>query len=156
MIKKVVLKIFPDYYPSDLRDKIIEDGGAEKAFDCVYRVARNGIINRDAFLSSFQEYKFDIVPNRDIALMLQEGRCDIGAYSTCCFEDKNQANKVLEMIKKHSDGPIMLKGSIVPDSGLSMRTADSKSKRNAKKSHIDWWIYSDFDPSGNFSWESEN
>lgn len=146
------MRIFPEDYPSNLKDKIIEDGGAENAFDCVYRVARSGIINRDAFLSSFQEHKFGIVQHRDIALMLQQGQCNIGAYSTSCFEDKNQANKVLQMIKKYSDGPILLKGKIVPDSGLSMRTADSKSKRKAGSSHIDWWIYSDFDPSGDFSY----
>ena len=150
------MRVFPEDYPFDLREKIIEDGGAENAFDCVYRVARSGIINRDAFLSSFQERKLGLVQHRDGFLMSQQANYDIGAYSTSCFEKKNRANKILQVIKKHSDGPVLLAGKIVPDSGLSMRTADSKSKRKAGESHIDWWIYSDFDPSGDFSLESEN
>lgn len=150
-------KKLPDEYPLEIYDLIIEDGGSERTFENVYRIAEKGKLNRDAFLSSFQERRVksslnNSYNNRDAFLAEQEV-IDIGDYSTSCFQKRKNAKKVLKLKARYEDGPKILIGTILPDSGLSMLTAESKSHRMAKDSHIDWWIYQGVDPSQDFRYD---
>lgn len=144
--------LFPEDYPDDLYDRIVQDGAGENIFN-VYRVSDVGINNRDAFLCTYYtRIKTSQLNNRD-AYKYQhcfDGDYDIGIFSTSCFDEEKAANKILKLIEKHVDGPRMLYGTITPEYGLSMKTSESKSGRKSKKHHIDWWIYKDVDPSIKF------
>lgn len=142
-------KIFPEVYPKDLLDKIIEDGAKENTYYNVYRVSASGLNNRDAFLSSF----LDRANIRDAYLSKKQDLdqvYDIGDFSTSLFYIKKQALNVLKCFEKYEDSPALLEGTITPKFGLSMYTRDSKSKRKSKSSHIDWWLYEFADPSKYF------
>ena len=149
----------PKEYPPILYDMIIRDGGAERKFDTVYRISKTGEINRDAFLSTFQEKMREEseTQNRDEQMATEEQEeIDIGRFSTSCFQIKRKAINILKLKAKHGNFPCLLKGTIFPDSGLSMLTASSNSGRRATKSHIDWWIYEGKDPSNCFDIDSED
>lgn len=145
-------KKFPDIYPCNLMECIIADGAGENTIENVYRIANYGENNRDAFLGSFLT---DIIDgkynNRDVAIAKQCAQADIGTYSTSLSESEAKAIKTLEMLEKKYDGPILLKGTITPEFGLSMYTRNSASKRISNKYHIDWWLYENADPSPYFT-----
>ncbi len=145
--------LFPDDYPKDLYERVVADGAGKNEYD-VYRVAELGENNRDAFLSSYTEQKLkNSINNRDVYLAMKqkENEYDIGLFSTSCFETIKQAKKILKLKERHVAGPCILFGRIMPETGLSMKTENSKSGRKARRGHIDWWIYKDVDPSKNFS-----
>lgn len=144
--------MFPEDYPSDLYDRIIEDGAGENTFE-VYRISNVGTNCRDAFLCSYHTNKSSSnLNNRDAYVYKYRigDNYDIGLFSTSCFDEQKAANKILRLIEKRVDSPKMLRGTTAPEHGLSMRTIESKSGRKSKKHHIDWWIYKDTDPSINF------
>lgn len=143
---------FPDTYPNDLLERIIEDGAAANTMEDVYRVANYGSNNRDAFLSTFlQNIKDGKYNDRDSVLALELSKNDIGEYATSLSTSEKRARKLLQLMERHYDGPILLKGTIHPEYGLSMLTKYSKSNRKTDKFHVDWWVYADVDPSCHFS-----
>lgn len=143
---------FPDTYPSDLLERIIEDGAAANTMEDVYRVANYGSNNRDAFLSTFlQNIKDGKYNDRDSVLALELSKNDIGEYATSLSTSEKRAVKLLQIMERHYAGPILLKGTIYPEYGLSMLTRYSKSNRISNKFHVDWWVYAGADPSCHFN-----
>ena len=148
---------FPENYPVDLYDRIIQDGGANNKFSKVYRIASYGIIDRDAFLSTFEEYNLnntDLV-NRDVYLASLQKDYDIGEYSVSFFEKQRDARRILKLKKRYHDGPVLIFGPILPEHGLSIRTKDSTNPNRNKSSdsHIDLWKYENIDMSNLFEVE---
>lgn len=150
----ILSNTFPNNYPDNLLELIINDGAQEQNFE-VYRVCRNGLVNRDAFNSTFQEKPnrkrriSSVVVNRDAILNSNEV-IDIGEYSTSVFENLKPAKRIITSMSKYTPEQIVAKGTTNPACGLSMRTEESKSKRNCTKSHIDWWIYENSNPEDYF------
>ena len=147
---------FPQIYPCDLYDKIIQDGGANNIFENVYRVASYGIINRDAFLSTFEEFELPDtnLVNRDAFLASTCNNYDIGDYSVSFYEKRKDAKKILNLKKKQYDGPVLIYGMILPEHGLSIRTRESTDpNRRTKDSHVDLWKYEDVDMTNLFEIE---
>ena len=141
---------FPENYPDDLLVQIMDDGAEYQELH-VFRVARFGANNRAAFYSTFEDrITRDEVTIRDFELARENGKYDIGEFSTSCWQTSKQAAKILKLIKKHEPAPIILEGDIKPSTGPSMLTANSKSHREAGKGHIDWWVFKDADPSPSF------
>ena len=144
-------KVFPDVYPEDLLERIIEDGAEENVMENVYRIANYGNNDRDAFLSTFlTQINAGLHNDRDSYVLSSLGQIDIGQYSTSLSISKKRAKRILKMIERKYGGPILLKGTIHPEYGLSMLTKDSKSNRTCDKDHIDWWLYDNADPSAHF------
>ena len=76
-------KIFPEYYPENLLECIIEDGAGENIIGNVYRIANYGENNRDAFLGSFlTDIKDGKYNDRDLTLAKTLVQKVIGKYST--------------------------------------------------------------------------
>ena len=150
---------FPESYPSDLYDRIIQDGAANNTFDRVYRVASYGIVNRDAFLSTFEEFtlpKTDLA-NRDVYLASLQQNYDIGDYSVSFYEKQKDAIRILKLKKRYYDGPALISGMILPEHGLSIRTRESADKnRRRKDSHVDLWKYERADMTNVFEIEEVN
>lgn len=139
--------IFPDSYPTDLLERIIEDGAGNNLFEKVFRVATSGSINRDTFLSTFEESNVDktTLVNRDLYLQ-QKNIYDIGDYSVSFYEKRRDAKRILRLKKRYYDGPVLITGSILPIHGMSIRTQESNNlERRTTDSHIDLWKYRDAD-----------
>lgn len=146
---------FPESYPKDLLDRIIEDGAGDNTFENVYRVDNYGKCNRDAFLSSFQEKKKRNGLNNRDSYKQQNNEYDIGEYSTSLSSNKREIKNTLKMMENHYNRPKILIGNINPKYGKSMKTRESKSQRYSKRNHIDWWLYEDADPSNDFRYLEE-
>lgn len=146
--------VFPDSYPKDLLQRIIDDGADNNTFENVYRIANYGQNNRDAFLSTFlTNIKDESNENIRDAYIASNINYDIGLYGTSIVDTKHKALRTLNLLERKYDGPILLKGNILPEYGMSMYTKDSKSRESHNAHHIDWWIYKDADPSSHFSIE---
>ena len=146
---------FPEGYPVNLLTLIIEDGAEDKAIN-VFRVCRTGKVNRDAFLSTFQDAQKKAsnntnenttIVNRDVAIF-DTSKIDIGDFSTSCFDDLMPVRRIINNMQKSTPQQIIAKGITSPDCGLSMKTLNSKSKRSKRRNdpHVDWWIYKDATP----------
>lgn len=142
-------KEFPCVYPNNLLDLIVADGAEEKPIE-VFRICRNGTVNRDSFVSSIQDpyrkIKDKEFVNRDSILWHINSDVDIGMYSTSCFESLKDAIRVFGMMVQSTPKQIVAKGITDPSCGLSMRTKDSKSHRRFSGTHVDWWLYKDAKP----------
>lgn len=147
---------FPQIYPCDLYDRIILDGGANNTFEKVYRVASYGVIDRDAFLSTFEEFKLPDtnLVNRDAFLASACNDYDIGDYSVSFYERRKEAKRVLGLKKRYHDGPVLIFGTILPEHGLSIRTRESTNPdRRTNDSHVDLWKYENVDMTNLFEIE---
>jgi hypothetical protein len=147
---------FPEIYPCDLYDRIIQDGGANNKFDKVYRVASYGVINRDAFLATFEESELPDakLANRDMYLATLQKDYDIGDYSVSFYEKRQDARKILRLKKRHYDGPVLIYGVILPEHGMSIRTKESTDpNRRTTNSHVDLWKYENTDMTNLFEIE---
>ena len=146
---------FSALHPSDLLQKIIDDGATQLSFENIYRISEDGACNRDAFICSLlQDYYRD---GRDAYLAQKQQEYDVGEWSTSCWNDLKRARKIYDAKEKHDHFQAMLIGDISPESGYSIMSIDRKSiqkwpsdKRRKKRGHIDWWIFEDQDVSGNF------
>ncbi len=146
---------FPDSYPKDLLERIIEDGAGDNIFENVYRIDNHGKCDRDTFLSSYLEkQKENGINNRD-SYKQQNDEYDIGEYSTSLNSNKREIKNTLKCFEKHGKKPRILIGNIDPKYGKSMKTRESKSQRYSKRNHIDWWLYEDADPSKDFRYLEE-
>lgn len=144
-------KVFPESYPSDLMQRIIEDGAAENIIENVYRIANYGENNRDAFLSTFlTNIKDSGNTNIRDAYIFSQENYDIGMYGTSLSSNEKKAKRTLSLLERKYNGPILLIGTILPEYGMSIFSKNSKTRKSYSKYHIDWWIYKDKDPSKHF------
>lgn len=153
-------KRFPDNYPKNLMNLILEAGAKEQSMN-VYRVCTKGKVNRDAFNSSFVDKLLrnqntvnrDALQNkvnRDFDITIDE----IEEYSTSCYEKLKDIKNTLRMMQKHYPEPIVAKGVTKSCCGPSIRSKELSViniKRKHIKSHVDWWIYDNTNPQDYFS-----
>ena len=147
---------FPQIYPCDLYDRIIQDGAANNTFDKVYRVALYGVIDRDTFLSTFEETKLPDMnlANRDMYLASLQNDYDIGDYSVSFYEKRQDARRILRLKKRNGEGPVLIHGMILPEHGLNIRTRESTDpNRRTKDTHVDLWKYENVDMTNLFEIE---
>ena len=126
-------KDLADCIPKELVEEIRKNGKEQEA-QHVYRVAKHGIINDEAFMGSYEE-------------ALSEGRSfnkdltDIGSYSTSCYLTTKCPEKFLKLLKaRHFDKypqTKIIQGYTI--CGLSQLTKERNP--NSEEDHIDWWIY---------------
>lgn len=140
-MKKEVKKEFPDFFPKDIKELIKKAGGKEQKI-VAYRLCRNGKVNRDAFISSYEYNKYVIkkppYTNRDLFYS-----SDLGVYSTSCFEEYIYIKRVKNCLAKYTPEQIIAKGIIHPSCGPC-------SSPSIKNKHIDWWLYKDSNPEDYF------
>lgn len=127
--------------------KIIDVGAIQQEMK-VYRISMDGNLNHSTFKPS-KAYKkeFD-----DLEYV------DVGKFSTSCYVKKRDAKSALKLFRKHHDGPRLIFGTILPKSGYSIISKcrfDCAKMAGAKKSHVDWWIFCDYDPSSEFDFVEE-
>lgn len=123
-------------FSSDIPKSIIKEiicNSNEKDLNNVYRVAINGKLNRDAFLSSFQ---LDKLYNRNNQFLCE----DIDYYSTSCSNEKT-AKFVVNLLSRNKKAKLLI-GNIKKEKGRT----DIFNKAH----HLNWWIYEGEDPTSEF------
>jgi len=140
-------KGFPNCFPTDFREKILPKGAAEQKLE-VYRVCKWGRIERQAFLSTYEETELGLrPPKRGDNKAIEKWRNNPGTYSTSCNVEYYEACRVLDLFMRNYPEPIISKGEIQPDLGPSQLTKERGGEDN---SHVDWWIYKDTEPHMSF------
>ena len=117
------------YIPEELQRKIIEVA-AEKKYEPVYRVDKEGILSDNFLKSSYEEFP-DRFPSNEV-----------GTYSTSVYDVPAPCIRYIKSLKgklrKKYPSPKIMVGSTVL--GMTARTIEYK-KDYEDKNHIDWWIY---------------
>ena len=109
----------------------------------VYRIIKSGTIDREGFISTFEEIHRGLIPP-----LKQMRKDDPGLYSTSCFSDIKDAERILRLMMRHHPRPIIARGETAKECGPSQRTKERVS--TCEDSHVDWWIYDDSSPQGYF------
>ncbi len=146
--------IFPDYFSSDARQKILENG-AENNF-IVYRVNKYGKDNTIAFLNYYEETirGLKIIRANRRAKTLEKYSNDINYLSVSCYRDIEDIIYYYNVtLKKDYPQRILLKGHLSGTHGLSQLTSERIAEK--KNSHVDWWLYKNAAPWVDFEEEDD-
>lgn len=138
---------YPDCFPDNFEANILPKG-AKRENKSVYRVIKYGMLNRQSFISTYEEMKRGLIPRKK-RLNLQ----DPGIYSTSCNIDYSEAEYALNMFMRHYPHPFIAKGMTEETCGPCQLTSE---RENRVDTHVDWWIYDDAEPQNYFSEAVEN
>ena len=120
---------FPDCFPANFESEILPKDVEYKAYP-VYRVLKKGILDREAFISSMEEF-----PKRF------RNSKKASSYSTSCFQDYNEIYNIMMFTFRDKNPKAVLSyGTTEPECGPCKRSDDLNS------SHVHWWIYKDSHP----------
>lgn len=108
----------------------------------VYRICFNGVIDKEAFDCTYISYK-----RRNRTLRPKDLRKP-DCFATSCFADLNDALVKKEAWSGNNPSLIIAIGDITKDSGVSC--TDESLKNNGNNSHINWWIYLEYEPHKHF------
>lgn len=130
-------KVFPKFF-ENFGYKIPE--GAKEENIEVYRLCLNGVIDREAFIGTYETIFIKKTnKNKDVP----KDSTNPSHYSTSCFEKKKDARRKLICFTKYFPKVIMAKGITAKECGPCQRTKD---REKINTSHIDWWIYENSHP----------
>ena len=97
---------FPACFPSDFGERILPKD-LPKIELHVYRICTNGIINKDAFMSTFEEILLGRKPR---PMKWEKMLDDPSTYSTSCDTDLRGIKNVMKCLKKYYPAPIISSG----------------------------------------------
>lgn len=132
---------FPEAFPNNFETDILPKNITPLTLQ-VYRVCTSGIIDRSAFLSTYESVQQGLQP--------KPPEWDLtapGTYSTSCDENEKSIKKVLSCLKRYNPPAFIMVGEASCMLGPVQRTRE---RVGGKTSHIDWWIYRDANPSDYF------
>ena len=133
---------YPSCFPDDFETNILPVGvHFEEKF--VYRVMKKGIIDREGFISTYEEIKRGLIPPNDKLNNLQDPQL----YSTSCNEKLANVKYTLKVLSGHHPSAIIVKGTIQPAWGPLQLTAERTGKGGT---HVDCWVYDDSQPQDYF------
>ncbi|HJC65937.1 MAG TPA: hypothetical protein H9931_04350 [Candidatus Enterocloster excrementigallinarum] len=136
---------FPNCFPENFETEILPREAKEEN-RLVYRIIKYGTINRDSFISTYEEIQRGLIPPKK-RMNLQ----DPGLFSTSCNIDYSEAEYVLNLIMRHQPKAFIAKGETEGSCGPCQLTSE---REKTTSTHIDWWIYDDSSPQLYF--EEEN
>ena len=139
MTEEKAKKLFHNCFPADIVSTI-RDIGYEEEIE-VYRICRWGKIDKQAFLSTYEEYKQGLINLRD---GIDEN--NVGSFSTSTFEKTNDTRRYYKYASNSCRYPkaIIVKLKTLKHLGLLQRTKERE--KTSYKSHIDWWLYENAAP----------
>lgn len=138
-------KQFPSCFPSDFEEKILPPNLLPLEI-VVFRVCTTGTICKDSFLSTFEA---TLSGKRREPPNWEEQLSDPGVYSVSCNDSEKDALNVLKCLTRYYPAPFVMKGIASSELGPMQRTSE-RNPQYRQKSHIDWWLYVDSDPSPGF------
>lgn len=128
---------YPDCFPENFELEILPKEAKEEN-RAVYRIIKYGSINRDSFLSTYEEIQAGLMPPRKIINLN-----DPGIYSTSTFIEYSEAQYILSLIMRHEPKAFIAEGETEGACGPSQLTSERNQKATT---HVDWWIYKDSQP----------
>ena len=133
---------FPDCFPDNFEADILPND-AEFAQYKAFRILKHGVLDRTAFISSFEEFKDS---ERKPARPLDPRSAS--TYSTSLFSDFRDAEGLLKCMCRHYPRPSIAEGITEHSCGPC--------KKSYNSSHIDWWIFKDASPEKFFKVVEQN
>lgn len=141
------MKEFPECFPDNFVTDILPKGAKEEN-KSVYRVMKYGTIDREGFISTYEEIQRGLIPRKK-RMRLN----DPGLYSTSCNIEYSEAAYALRLFMRHYLAPFIAKGLIHGEYGPSQLTSERDRERT--DTHVDWWVYDGNEPQMYFSKEEE-
>ena len=138
-------KQFPSCFPSDFEEKILPPNLLPLKI-VVFRVCTTDTICKDSFLSTFEA---TLSGKRREPPNWKEQLRDPGVYSVSCNDSEKDALNVLKCLTRYYPDPFIMKGTASSELGPMQYTVE-RDPQYKFKSHIDWWLYADSDPSPGF------
>lgn len=135
------MKKYPACFPSNFETEILPKGAKEEK-KTVYRVMKYGEMNREGFISTYEEIKRGLIPPRK-RMNLQ----DPGMYSTSCNLEYSDAEYVVNLFMRHHPEAFVAKGETEESCGPCQLTSEREPRAD---SHVDWWIYEEAVPQAHF------
>lgn len=134
---------YPSCFPKNFETKILPKNihWEEKM---VYRVIKKGYIDRDGFISTFEEIRRGLIPPSSKLKDLNNP----SLYSTSCNEQISELKYVLELLSGHHPAAIIAKGTIHSSCGPWQLTSE---RTGVVGTHIDWWVYENSSPQEYFT-----
>lgn len=129
---------YPRCFPDNFEEKILPKG-AKKEDKHVYRIIKYGTINRDSFISTYEEIQKGLIPMPKKGLNL----ADPGTYSTSCNIEYSEAEYILDVFMRHHPKAFIAEGETKAFCGPCQLTSE---RENREGTHVDWWIYDDAKP----------
>jgi hypothetical protein len=143
------MKDFPEYFPPDVRERVIIYGVDSQDLN-VYRVAKSGVIEEATFYSTFEE--------EQKGLRKSKKKLDLSnpsTYSTSCCLNKEALKYFLGLVMQSKPEARVIKGTTETTCGLSQITG-KRTKKDKDMEHVDWWLYKDVFPTSFKFVEEEN
>lgn len=132
------MRLFPTCFPKNFETEILPPN-AKFERKHVYRIIKSGTLNREAFLSTYEEVLNGLRPKGK-----NWDENNPSTYSTSCSMNIKDAEYLLSIFMRNYPTPCIAEGETVCECGPCQLTSE-------KSSHVDWWIYSDSSPQDAFS-----
>ena len=126
-------KSFPNNFETDILPK-----EAKQENKPVYRIIKYGTINRDSFISTYEEIERGLIPPKK-----RINLSDPGIYSTSCNIDYSEAEYALNLFMRHHPKAFIAKGETERTCGPSQLTSEREER---KDTHVDWWVFEESTP----------
>lgn len=136
------MKKYPECFPKNFETDILPKG-AKKENKSVYRVIKNGIINRDSFIGTYEEIQRGLIPPKK-----RMNLNNPSLYSTSCNIEYSEAEYALNIFMRHYPNPFIAKGETDGTCGPCQLSSEREERNDT---HVDWWIYEEAEPQTYFS-----
>lgn len=131
------MRQFPSCFPSNFESEILpREAKCERKH--VYRIIKYGTINREAFISTYEEVLRGLRPRGK-----NFDEKDPSTYSTSCNLEITDAQYLLSVFMRHYPHPFIAEGETTIECGPCQLTSERKPDEH---SHVDWWIYENSSP----------
>lgn len=135
------MSLFPSCFPANFESDILpKEAKCERKH--VYRIIKSGIMDRAAFMSTYEEVINGLRPKGK-----RWNLNDPSTYSTSCNTDIKDAEYLLTVFMRNYPKPFIAEGETVEECGPSQLTSEREPN---EYSHVDWWIYKDSSPQNAF------
>ena len=124
-------------FPGKFETEILPEG-AKTESKPVYRVIKYGSINRESFISTYEEIQRGLIPPKK-----RMNLSDPGLYSTSCNIEYSEAEYALNIFMRHQPKVFIAKGETEGKCGPCQLTAERETRTDT---HVDWWIYEEAEP----------
>ena len=141
------MKKYPECFPKNFETEILPKGAKEEN-KSVYRVIKYGTINRESFISTYEEIQRGLIPPKK-SINLN----DPGIYSTSCNIDYSEAEYALNMFMRHHPKAFIAKGETEKTCGPCQLTSEREERSDT---HVDWWIFEESKPQMYFKEVNKN
>lgn len=129
---------YPECFPDNFEDEILP-AEAKNENKPVYRIIKFGSINRDSFISTYEEIQKGLMPPPKRPL----NPINPGIYSTSCNMEYSEAEYWLKVFMRHHPRAFIASGETEASCGPCQLTSEREKR---KDTHVDWWIYENAEP----------